>query len=73
LRGATLPQFKKHCSMSSPVLVSSHSLRWLHDFLDFSMQFFDRNFAKVGGAGECSEFRDQFAREFVGMTFNHSN
>ncbi|MDE3228807.1 MAG: hypothetical protein KGO05_02910 [Chloroflexota bacterium] len=45
----------------------------LQDFLDLSTQFVDRDFAQVGGARGCSEFRDQFGREFVGMTFNHSN
>ena len=43
------------------------------DFLDLSLQFLDRDFAQVRGARGCSEFRDQLGREFVGMTFHHSN
>src|SRR5580700_6549947 len=59
--------------MSWTALGEQPGAQMLQDFLYLSTQFVDRDFAQVGGARGCSEFLDQLGREFVGMTFNHSN
>ena len=39
---------------------------------DPSPQFFDRDFAQIGGARRIFQFRDQLGGEFVGMPLNHT-
>ena len=73
LRRSALTQFKKTLLDVMVRLGKQPLTQVLQNLLDLSTQFVDRDFAQVGGARGCSEFRDQLGREFVAMTLNHSN